>query len=184
MSEDADVKGVVGVDNHIYFYGEVNEANTLEVIKLLREQDATEIYRAAKGNAPVRPIYLHINSPGGAATDSLAIADVIQSLQAPTYSLVEGMAASGGTIISMACSKRIITPRAFMMIHQLSAWPYGTYEQIKDEVAWLDMLMETLVTFYAKHSKQGKKAIRRMLKRDTWVDAQKALDLGFVDEIT
>lgn len=176
--------GCVTDGNHVYFYSGVEEDSVLTLVKSIREVAATEMYHSIRGGQVVRPIYIHINSYGGYLLDGLAAADAIKALPVKTISIVEGAAASAATLLSMACTERLITPRSFMLIHQLSGWSFGTYEQMKDDIAFSDMLMETLVTFYTEHTNQRKQAIRKMLKRDMWVSAQTALELGFVDAIT
>ena len=63
------------------------------------------------------PIYLHINSFGGSLYDAYAALDTIKNLRVPIYSVIEGCAASAGTIISVVCNKRFIGENAHMLIH-------------------------------------------------------------------
>jgi len=99
------------------------------------------------------------------------------------HSIIEGVAASAATLISMACQLRYITPSSFMLIHQLSALSWGTYEEAQDEKRLLDMMMDKMTAFYVAHSVATKKQIRRILRRDSWLDAEEVLSLGFVDEV-
>lgn len=71
------------------------------------------------------PIYLHINSFGGSLYDAYAAVDTIKNLRVPVYSIIEGCAASAGTIISVVCTKRFIGKNAHMLIHQLSSSMWG-----------------------------------------------------------
>ena len=83
----------------------------------------------------------------------------------------------------MAGKKRHITDLSFMLIHQVSGWVTGNFEQIKDETQNLQTLMGLLTDFYAKYSKMKKKDIRKILKRDIWLSSQDCLKNGLVDLI-
>ena len=69
---------------------------------------------------PKKPILFVINSPGGSVDAGMAIWDAIQMIDAPVYTLVTGIAASMGSILSLAAEKgkRFATPNARVMIHQ------------------------------------------------------------------
>lgn len=174
-------------NNHIYFYDEIDTPNALCLIENLRRVDhQLRLQRVGMDLAddwPMIPIWLHINSPGGSATSSFAIADAITRLKSPVHSVIEGMAASGGSLVSTSCTRRYITPNSFMLIHQLSGYHWGTYEQLKDDMKLSDMLMDRIVKFYAEHSNLSVKKVRKLLKRDSWFGANECLDLGMVDEI-
>lgn len=183
MGDDQAAPNIAAKGNHVYFYAGIDDQSTFQLITTLRDVDASNVWQAYNDDSEAKPIYLHINSPGGAVTDTFAIVDTIQSLKSPTVSIVEGIAASGGSLISVSCQSRLIRPRALMLVHQLSGWAVGTYEQIKDETTLMDKLMATIVEVYTSHSKQKKSAIRKMLKRDTWLTAKEAVELGFADKI-
>lgn len=175
---------VESVDNHVMFYSDIDADRALALMRELRQIDNRLL--SEKTSRGVRfdvPIWLHINSGGGGAFDSFALVDQITALHAPVYSIVEGMAASGASLLAMACKKRYITANSFMMIHQLSAMAYGTHEAIKDTVHVNEMLMENMYGFYVKHSNLDRERVIEMLKRDTWCNAADALAYGFVDEI-
>ena len=70
-----------------------------------------------------------------------------------------------------------------MLIHQISTGVWGTYENLRDEKESMDSLMEMLEGIYLKHTKIKKKQLMEMLKRDLWMNPQKCLELGLVDEI-
>lgn len=170
---------------HVYFYAEVDSdrclALTQELISLDSQlRNEAETRRLEPGGIP---IWLHIHTPGGDLMAAFAVADAIASLKTPVHSVAEGMCASAGTILSMACHKRFITPNTFMLIHQLSSWVGGTHEQIKDAVKLHDKLMDRAVRFYVEHSKMDEKTVRRTLKHDSWFSADEALAVGIADEV-
>ena len=129
------------------------------------------------------PIWLHIQSGGGSLFTGLNIADQLKTIQTPIYSIVEGYCASAATLISMSCQRRYITPSAFMLIHQLSTWTHGTYEQLQDDMHVNDMLMGRLYEFYEAKTKLKVKDLKAFMRRDSWFNAQECVAKGLVDEI-
>ena len=176
-------------DNHIYFYREVTEQSCLSLIRTLQEVDSRlsserrdrRLY--GTGLADSTPICLHIHSEGGDLFPALAVADHITQLQTPVHSVIEGIGASAATLLSMACHRRYIMSRGFVLIHQFSGDLWGTYEQMKDRMNLSDMIIETLVDFYTEHSSMGVAEVRSALQRDSWFNAKQALEKGIVDQV-
>jgi len=187
MDTDSERNGIQRDGNHIYFYADVDELSCLALLRELRAADielrAERVKSGAPDVLPPTPIILHVLSYGGDMFPAFGVADQIARLKTPVYSVIEGVAASAATIIAMACQRRYITPSSFVLIHQLSAMQWGTYAETQDNARLLDMLMDKMATFYAAHSAVSKKQVKRILRRDSWFDADEALLLGFVDEV-
>ncbi len=187
-SSDAPPKLTVeAVDNHIYFYADVDSDRCLDLMRNIRRADAElrneRISRSLPDDFPQTPIYLHIHSGGGNAFMGLAMIGQLQSIKTPIYSIVEGLSASAATLISMACTKRLILPNSFMLIHQLSSVHWGTHESFEDELALQNKIMDKLAGFYAQHSQLTDDQVREMLKRDTWMDENEAIEKGLADAL-
>jgi ATP-dependent protease ClpP protease subunit len=174
------------VDNHIYFYADVDSDRCLALIRAVRQADSElrseHLSRGLEGT-PLTPIWLHIHSYGGDLFTGFSVADQLTMIKTPVYSVVEGICASAATLISMSCSKRYILPSSFMLVHQLSGVKWGTYEQFKDEMTLQNKAMDRLVEFYAKKAAISMEEIRNMLTRDYWMDAETSLKMGFADAI-
>lgn len=171
-------------DNHIYFYQEVTPKSVMELgiaIKTIGQQIINMVTDLNLQSAPA--IHLHINSGGGCAFSGLAGASHILDSDIPVFTYVEGSAASAATIMSCVGAKRHITEHSFMLIHQISTGVWGTYENLKDEKESMDSLMSMLEGIYLKHTDMKKKQLKQLLKRDLWVDPERCLELGLVDEI-
>lgn len=178
---------VESVNNHIYFYSDVNSDRCLALMKEIRNKDEQfrneYISRSLPKEFPMIPIWLHINSPGGGLFSAFAVADQIKKIKTPVYSIVEGYSASAATVISMSCAKRYIQPNAFMLIHQLSSFMWGKYEEMKDDMHLCDMAMDTLISFYKDNSNLDEKKIKELLKRDSWFSTEKCIEMGLADSI-
>ncbi|RMF82571.1 MAG: Clp protease ClpP [Chloroflexi bacterium] len=174
------------IDNHIYFYADVDSDRCLALMREVRETDSElrsqHLSRGLEGQ-PMTPIWLHIHSYGGSLFTAFSVADQLAMIKSPIYGIVEGVCASAATLIVMSCQKRYILPNSFMLIHQLSSFMWGTHEEFKDEMDLQEQLMERLVEFYAKHTNLSRKKLRQMLKRDFWMDAETSIEHRFVDEM-
>jgi ATP-dependent protease ClpP protease subunit len=174
------------IDNHIYFYADVDSDRCLAVIREIREVDAelrTRQISRGLDDAPLTPIWLHIYSYGGDLFSGFSMSDQLALIKSPVYSIVEGICASAATLLAMSCTKRYILPNSFMLVHQLSSFVWGTHEQFKDEISLQEKMMERLINFYTGRSKASSEQLRKMLTRDFWMDAETCVELGFADEI-
>jgi ATP-dependent Clp protease protease subunit len=178
---------VESIDNHIYFYADVDSDRALALIREIKMLDSAlrteHLSRELPEGYPQAPIWLHIYSSGGDAFAAFNIADQIKGIKTPLFSIIEGYCASAGTLISMACARRYIRPRSFMLIHQISSMLWGNFEQLQDEMKLQTMAMEAIINFYKEHSKLQEDQIVTLLKRDSWFNATEAVSLGLVDEI-
>ena len=171
------------VENNIYFYGDITEANALELNAALYEMDKKlSITNVFLDINPV--INLHINSYGGSLFAGLATVDVIRNLKSDVHSIVEGAAASAATIISVACKRRSMGKYSKMLIHQLSSGSYGKYNELEDDMENNTHLMETIKSIYKAYTNVPMKKLNEILKHDLWFDSKTCLELGLVDEIS
>jgi len=177
---------VEAFDTHVYFYATVDSDRTLALMRELRSIDqrlrAERLTRNLE-DSDQTPIWLHINSPGGDLFSAFSVADQIEKLHTPVYTVIEGLGASAATIISVAGKKRYIQPNSYMLIHQFRTWFVGKYEEFKDEMVLQDMLIDRMAEFYADHSSMNKDGVREKLKSDWWMDAKQSVEAGLVDFI-
>jgi ATP-dependent Clp protease protease subunit len=182
MSEEETTVDIT--NNHVYFYGDVDMKSGLEVIKKLKEVDEKLVYeRYVQKLSTNAPIWLHVYSYGGETSVAFSIVDTVNTLETPVYSISEGMVASAGTIITMGCKKRYTLPNTMFLIHQLSGWAFGTYEQMLDASVFYDNMMNNIIRFYVKNSILKKKEVKKLLRRDTWFNAETAVELGICDKV-
>lgn len=170
-------------DNHIYFYTEVNKSSILELNKTLKLVGSENLHTSNVLEIPTPDIKLHINSPGGSLFDGLAAVDYVRRSKAPVHSIVEGMAASAATLISVMAHKRSINKHSYMLIHQLSAGAIGKFEELMDDMENNKALMEAIKKIYLERTKIPAKMLKEILKKDLYFDANQCLKYGLVDDI-
>lgn len=136
---------------------------------------------------PGKPILLIINSPGGSVDSGFAIWDQIKMLSSPVTTLVTGLAASMGSILSLAAApkRRFATKNARIMIHQpaINAVIRGQATDLEIHAREILKSRQTLVDVYVEATGKDPKTIDRAIDRDTWMSAQEALEFGLLDKI-
>jgi len=136
-----------------------------------------ELY-AEKGD-----ITLWINSPGG---DVFAAAQIYNLLMDYPYDItvkIDGIAASAASVIAMAGTKVCMSPVAMMMIHNPSTAVMGDASDLKDAIAMLNEVKESIINAYETKTLLDRDKLSRMMDNTTWMNARKALELNFCDEI-
>lgn len=173
--------------NHIFFHAEVDREPASYLLKDLRQLEydilIDRIAFTHSDNQLPSPIFLHINSFGGYANEALMLVDTIQSLRVPVHSIIEGSAMSAATLIAAACVRRYIRPNAYTMIHQANGGVWGTYEQMVAGMTHMEKIMESIVDLYVKTTGATKKAIRKILKTDTYMTARETINFGLCHDI-
>ena len=166
------------LDNTIYFYSQLTEETALDLEKKLLALNSINI-KQEKEN----PIHLHIQSFGGSLFHTLYLVDLIQKMETPVYTYVDGFAASAGTLLSVVGKKRFISKHSIMLIHQLSGGVQGKYFEMKDENDNLELLMNMILDIYIDTTKLDKNKLMELLHHDLWLNADACLKYGLVDEI-
>lgn len=136
---------------------------------------------------PGKPILFVINSPGGAVDSGFAIWDQIKLMTSPVTTLVTGLAASMGSVLSLVGGKgkRLATPNSRIMIHQPSIHGVIRGQATDLEIHAKEILKtrDALIDLYVQATGQEPKVIEKALDRDTWLTAKEALDFGLLDKI-
>ncbi len=133
---------------------------------------------------PKAEITLVISSPGGDVYSGMALIDTMRSLSCPITTIAMGLVASMASVILANGDRRLAHPHTFILIHQLMSGS-GMSQQSDLEIAAnhaaeLRRVLDGLLAF-----KTGKEPeyFHEMTERDCWCSAERALELGIVDEI-
>tara|TARA_B100000929_G_scaffold45911_1_gene32645 strand:- start:12378 stop:13106 length:729 start_codon:yes stop_codon:yes gene_type:complete len=171
--------------NQIHFYADVNKKTCHRLIQLLEDanDELAETDRKYGSKNSKNKIFLFINSDGGCVHSALSVVDRILQSEYEIVSIVEGVAASAATIISMVCHHRYIQPNAQMLIHELSSSCWGKFHEMKEEVDNLDKLHKSLVLLYKKYTSLNKRELDKILLHDYMWTAKESKQKGFVDNI-
>src|SRR5271170_1396208 len=125
---------------------------------------------------PGKPILLVINSPGGSVDAGFAVWDQVQMITSPVTTLVTGLAASMGSILSLCAApkRRFATENARIMIHQPSihGMMRGQATDLAIQAAEIRKTRQGLVDVYVKATGHDGPTIEKALDRDKWFSAQ------------
>jgi ATP-dependent Clp protease protease subunit len=136
---------------------------------------------------PGKPILFIINSPGGSVDAGLAIWDQVKLITSPVYTLITGLAASMGSVLSLCATKgkRFATKHARVMIHQpsVSGPIQGQATDLEIHAKEIIKTKDMLVQLYMAHSGKTQEEVEQALDRDTWMTAEEALRFGLLDKI-
>ena len=130
------------------------------------------------------PINLRINSLGGDVFDGLAIYNVIKKRTAKTTVYIEGIAASIATIIALGADEVVMSENSLFMIHNASGGAMGESKDLQKTAEVLNKITRQLAEVYEAKTGLSQTAIQDMMDAETWLNAQEAFDLGFIDTIS
>ncbi|MBP9841548.1 MAG: ATP-dependent Clp protease proteolytic subunit [Simkaniaceae bacterium] len=137
--------------------------------------------------APGKPILFIINSPGGSVDAGFAIWDQIKLLSSPVTTLVTGLAASMGSILSLVAPKgrRFATKHCRIMIHQPSIHGViqGQATDLEIQAKEIIKTRDALIHLYMEATGKDFATVERALDRDTWMSASEAMSFGLIDGI-
>lgn len=149
--------------------------------------DAATIVSEIKGLGEVDEFKVLINSLGGIVTDGLAIYHELATSETPVVVEIAGVAASMASVIAMAGGTIRMAKNAHFMIHDPWNVAVGNAEELRRAADLLDQFGTSLVDIYAQRTGIDADEIREMMARDngegTWLTAEEAKELGFVDEV-
>jgi len=136
---------------------------------------------------PGKPILFVINSPGGAVDSGFAIWDQIKMISSPVTTLVTGLAASMGSILSLCAApgRRFATPHSRIMIHQplLSGVIKGQATDLEIQAREMLKTRNGLINIYVEATGKDFDTIEKAIDRDTWMTAQEAYEFGLLDRV-
>jgi ATP-dependent Clp protease, protease subunit len=130
-----------------------------------------------------RQIDLHINSPGGSVFDGHSMFNLLKQHKAQKNVYIDGVAASIASVIAMAGDQIEIAPNGFFMVHEPSGGEFGTAEDHRKLADLLDKVRGTLVQAYVNRTNADEQTISDMIATETWLTAERSLELGFADRI-
>lgn len=160
--------------------GQINEGTVGKAI------DSITVWRRLNPDAETYKFI--INSPGGTVVDGVALFDTLRSLSASgvqVITVVTGMAASMGAILSQAGDVRIIMPSASFMLHEAAFMAGGKTSEVEDRTEWVRMIEKRFADIIAERSVlSAKQLIGRWSRKDWWMLADEAVEkYGFFDRL-
>ncbi len=167
-------------DHHrtVRFIGQVT-ANSVEVAV-----EKLTVFHRIEAECDIKMV---IDSPGGDIIAGFHLFDTMLWLRAQGHTITtiaNGMAASMGGVLLQAGDKRIMTPGASMLIHEAAFGAGGSMGAVEDQVEYAKKLQERILVILAERSTMTSKQIKtKWARKNWWMMAEEAVELGFADEI-
>ena len=128
------------------------------------------------------PVQVVVNSPGGIAADGAAMMAAIEA-HGKTEVRIVGMAASAASLAALGGATVIMHSAALLMIHEPIAFTFGTADAHRAGAHTLDKMSDVYAQAYARVTGHPVKRVAAWMKEETWLTAEEALELHFVDRI-
>lgn len=134
-------------------------------------------------NAGSGDIVVWINSPGGDCVAASQIYSMLLDYKGKVTVKVDGIAASAASVIAMAGDEVLMAPTALMMIHNPMTTAAGSHEDMQKAIDMLAEVKESILNAYERKTKQSRAKLSHLMDAETWMNANKAIELGFADGI-
>ena len=149
--------------------------------------DTNKKLLALESADPQAPVYLHVDSPGGVVTSGFAIFDTARFIAPEVITVVVGLAASAGSLISLCAKKknRVAFPNAKFLIHQplISGVLRGSAADLEIHAKDIIATRRRINEIYAEETGRSFEEIEKATDRDNWMTAEEALEFGLIDRI-
>ena len=154
----------------IYIYDEItpSDLSNLELINNLTESDT---------------LIIHINSTGGDVNTAITLYNAIKTCKAKTESIIEGVAMSAASYVSLACETRRAYDNTIFMLHLPSCCVNGNSVAMQKTSEMLDTYTSALKLAYIERAKISEEEVIQMLENETFLTAQRAQEIGFINSI-
>lgn len=128
-------------------------------------------------------VELYINSPGGSVFAGSEVYTVLKEYPGKVTAKITGVAASAASYIALAAEEIRMSPLALFMIHNAAISTDGDKRAHSSRKDLLEGVDESLISVYMKKSGKTRDELAELMNNETWMNAQKAVELGFADGI-
>lgn len=171
-----------------FFTAEVTQSRTIRIIGEINDDTASYIcseIRYLSRNSK-EPLTLILNSPGGSISAGMAIYDTLNASGCEVTTVVEGMAASMAAFLATCAAtkgRRFCQPNAEIMVHQPLGGVQGQASDITIAADHINSTKRKMTKILADSVNLEEAKIKALTDRDTWLSAEDALKMGFVDHV-
>lgn len=172
MPKKIRLSGTVIGDRDVWIYDwlEIPYISPSSVIKALEEAGGEDIE-------------IYINSGGGSSWTGSEIYTLIKEYPGHTTVKLPSIAGSAASVFAMAGDKVMISPTAQIMIHRSATWTDGNKQVHEQSTQMLDSVDEGMINAYVAKTGRSRDEIRSLMEKETFFNAQQAVEWGFADEI-
>lgn len=169
-----EVAGDEAIERVLEFYGTIAEESWFD-------DDITPAMFKEELFSGTGPVTIWLNSPGGDCFAASQIYAMLMDYKGPVTVKIDGIAASAASVIAMAGTDVLMAPTAMMMIHNPATIAFGDHKDMEKAIDMLEEVKNSIINAYELRTGQNRKMLSKMMDEETWMNAMKAIDLGFAD---
>ncbi len=124
-----------------------------------------------------------VNSPGGNVFAAAEIYTMLCDHKGKITVKIDAIAASAASVVAMAGDRVLMSPVSMLMIHDPMTIAMGNAADMEKAISTLNEVKESIINAYARKSGLSRNKIAKLMSDETWMNAKKAVELGFADEI-
>ena len=128
-------------------------------------------------------ITVWINSPGGDCVAAAQIYNMLMDYKGDVTVKIDGIAASAASVIAMAGTKVLVSPVSMLMIHNPMTAAFGNSDEMQKAIEMLSSVKDSIINAYEIKTGLSRAKLSHLMDAETWMDANKAVELGFADGI-
>ena len=128
-------------------------------------------------------VTIYIHSPGGNVFAAAELYTMIRDYPGTGTVKIDAIAASAASVVAMAGDRVMMSPVAMLMIHDPMTIAMGNSKAMEKAISTLNEIKESIVNAYQAKSGLSRNKIAKLMSDETWLNAKKAVELGFADEI-
>jgi ATP-dependent Clp protease protease subunit len=128
-------------------------------------------------------ITVWINSPGGDCVAAAQIYNMLMDYKGDVTVKIDGIAASAASVIAMAGTKVLVSPVSMLMIHNPMTAAFGNSDEMQRAIEMLGSVKDSIINAYEIKTGLSRAKLSHLMDAETWMDANKAFELGFADGI-
>ncbi len=140
-------------------------------------------FRAEMKARAGKKIRVTINSPGGDVFAAAEIYSMLKEHEGGVETVIQSLAASAASVVAMAGEPCRISPVGMLMIHNPWTWVAGNEKDLAGVIRELREVKQSIIAAYQLKTGLDEEFLARMMDREEYINANRALELGFVDEI-
>ena len=134
-------------------------------------------------NSGTGDITVWINSPGGDCVAAAQIYNMISNYKGKVTVKIDGIAARAASVIAMAGDTVLVSPVSMLMIHNPATMAWGDHAEMQKAMDMLSEVKESIINAYVLKTGLSRPKLSHLMDAETWMDANKAVELGFADDI-
>ncbi|MBO5534320.1 MAG: Clp protease ClpP [Clostridia bacterium] len=124
-----------------------------------------------------------VNSPGGNVFAAAEIYTMLSDHKGKITVKIDAIAASAASVVAMAGDRVLMSPVAMLMIHDPMTIAMGNAKDMEKAITTLNEVKASIINAYQRKTGLSRAKISQLMENETWMNAKKAVELGFADEV-